>query len=70
MSYSSEGIMSQADILEIMRKYGEVKLEEYDYLRFKSNNNGCSKNKKFIKEQLYILKFNLTISSNYLTHFT
>lgn len=55
MSYSSEGIMPQKEILNIMSKYGEVKLEEYDYLRFKSNNNGEAKNKKFIKEQLYIL---------------
>ncbi len=56
MSYSSEGIMPQSDIFNIMQKYGDVKLEEYDYLRFKSNSNGTSKNRKFIKEQLYILK--------------
>ncbi len=55
MSYSSEGIMPSNDILNIMKKYADVKLEEYNYLRFKSNNNGHSKNKKFIKEQLYIL---------------
>jgi adenine-specific DNA-methyltransferase len=47
--------MPQNDILEIMQKYGSVKIEEYDYLRFKSNNNGESKHKKYIKEQLYIL---------------
>ncbi len=55
MSYSSEGIMAQNDILDIMKKYGDVKLEEYDYLRFKSNNSGDLKNNKFVKEQLYIL---------------
>ena len=53
MSYSSEGIMPQNDILSIMKKYGDVKLEEYDYLRFKSNSYKDS-DKKFIKEQLYI----------------
>ena len=58
MSYSSEGIMSEIDILNIMNRYGDVTLEEYDYLRFKSNNNGDSKDKKFIKEQLYLLKRN------------
>jgi adenine-specific DNA-methyltransferase len=55
LSYSSEGIMPQEEILNIMSKYGEVKIEEYDYLRFKSNSKGEAKNKKFIKEQVYIL---------------
>jgi len=55
MSYSSEGIMPQNDILNIMKKYGDVKLEEYDYLRFKSNSHKDNSDKKFIKEQLYIL---------------
>lgn len=55
LSYNCEGIMPQDNILEIMQKYGSVKVEEYDYLRFKSNNNGESKHKKYIKEQLYIL---------------
>jgi adenine-specific DNA-methyltransferase len=55
LSYNCEGIMPQDDILKIMQKYGSVKIEEYDYLRFKSNNNGESKHKKYIKEQLYIL---------------
>lgn len=56
LSYSNEGIMPQEKILEIMKKQGTVKLIEYDYLRFKSNNKGLSKTKKYIKEQLYILK--------------
>lgn len=59
MSYNNEGIMPQEEICTIMSKYGDVKIEEYDYLRFKSNNSGEAKNKKFIKEQLYILKKNL-----------
>ena len=42
----------------IISKYGRVELVEFEYLRFKSNNNGESKTKKFIKEQLYILKRN------------
>ena len=56
LSYNNEGIMPQNDIINIMSKYGKVIVEEYDYLRFKSNNNGEAKHKKFIKEQIYILK--------------
>jgi len=58
LSYNNEGIMPQERIVKIMAKYGDVKIEEYDYLRFKSNNNGEARTKKFIKEQLYILKKN------------
>jgi len=56
LSYNNEGIMPQNKILSILSKYGKTELEEFDYLRFKSNNNGESKNKKHIKEQLYILR--------------
>lgn len=56
LSYNTEGIMPQNDIKNIMNKYGSVELVEFDYLRFKSNNNGESKTKKVIQEQLYILK--------------
>ncbi len=56
LSYNNEGIMPKEDILQIMQRYGSVKIEEYNYLRFKSNNNGKNKNKKFITELLYILK--------------
>jgi len=56
LSYNNEGVMPQNDIIDIMSKYGDVAIEEYDYLRFKSNNNGEAKYKKFIKEQIYILK--------------
>ncbi len=55
LSYNNEGIMPQDKISKLMKKYGNLQLVEYDYLRFKSNNNGQAKNKKYIKEQLYIL---------------
>lgn len=55
MSYNSEGIMPQEDIINMMSKYGSVKLEQFQYARFKSNNNGLAKTKKHIYEQLYIL---------------
>lgn len=55
MSYNSEGIMPQEEIINMMSKYGSVKLEQFQYTRFKSNNNGLSKTKKHIYEQLYIL---------------
>ncbi|MGB1205268.1 MAG: DNA adenine methylase [Chitinophagales bacterium] len=56
LSYNSEGIMPQEAIMQLMNKYGTVNLVEYDYLRFKSNNKGKAKYKKYIKEQLYVLK--------------
>jgi adenine-specific DNA-methyltransferase len=55
MSYNSEGIMPQEEIQKTLSKYGRVELVDFKYLRFKSNNNGDSKHKKHIKEQLYIL---------------
>ncbi|MCF6344058.1 MAG: DNA adenine methylase [Devosiaceae bacterium] len=56
LSYNSEGIMSQEDILAIFQRYGNVELVEFDYRRYKSNSNGLSKTKKTIQEQLYILE--------------
>lgn len=56
LSYNTEGIMPQEDILVALSQYGEVVLEEFQYLRFKSNNNGLAKTKKHVNEQLYILK--------------
>lgn len=56
LSYNTEGIMPQEKIIKTLEKYGEVILEEFEYLRFKSNNNGLSKTKKHIFEQLYMLK--------------
>ena len=56
LSYNSEGIMPQHNILDVLSQYGEVELEQFEYLRFKINNNGLSKTKKHIWEQLYILR--------------
>jgi adenine-specific DNA-methyltransferase len=56
LSYNSEGIMKEENILSALEEYGKVELVEFQYLRFKSNNNGESNTKKFIQEQLYILK--------------
>jgi len=56
LSYNSEGIMSQEKIISTLEKFGRVDFEEIKYPRFKSNNNGGSMSKKYIKEQLYILR--------------
>lgn len=56
LSYNSEGIMPKEKIISTLGEYGKVELVEFEYLRFKSNNNGDSKHKKYIYEQLYILK--------------
>lgn len=58
LSYNTEGIMPQEKIISTLENYGKVELVEFEYLRFKSNNNGEAKNKKYIKEQLYILQKN------------
>lgn len=55
LSYNSEGIMKQDDIMSMLSNYGLVRLEQFQYARFKSNNNGLSKTKKHIFEQVYIL---------------
>ncbi|OGD90779.1 DNA methyltransferase [Candidatus Curtissbacteria bacterium RIFCSPHIGHO2_02_FULL_40_17] len=56
LSYNTEGIMPQKKIISTLAQYGQVELSEFEYPRFKSNNNGASKTKKHVKEQLYILK--------------
>ena len=56
LSYNSEGIMKQTDIKTTLGRYGDLELLEFENLRFKSNNNGESKTKKHIFEQLYILR--------------
>lgn len=56
LSYNSEGIMPSEKIIETLGKCGSVKLEQFEYARFKSNNNGLAKTKKTVFEQLYILK--------------
>lgn len=58
LSYNTEGIMKKEIIISTLEKYGKVELVEFEYLRYKSNNNGKSKTKKFIHEQLYILQKN------------
>ncbi len=56
LSYNSEGIMPEQDIISVLGKYGKVSLQNIDYLRFKSNSKGDSKHKKLIQEQLYVLQ--------------
>lgn len=56
LSYNSEGIMSQKDIKSTLGNFGDVKLIEVDYRRFRSNSNGDAPHKKLIQEQLYLLK--------------
>jgi adenine-specific DNA-methyltransferase len=53
LSYNSEGIMPAEKIMSVLNQVGQVELVEFDYLRFKSHQNV---NKKFVKEQLYILR--------------
>lgn len=55
LSYNSEGLMQTEQILEVMQSFGKVELVEFDYARYKSNNNGANKSKRTIKEQLYLL---------------
>lgn len=56
LSYNDEGIMPNDSIIEVLKSNKDsVEIVDFDYLRFKSNNNGTSKNKKFIKEKLYIV---------------
>jgi len=55
LSYNSEGIMPQESIISVLSKYGKVKLEQFQYARYKSNNNGLSNSKRSVFEQLYIL---------------
>ena len=56
LSYNSEGIMPSDKIIETLKQYGSVKLEQFEYARFKSNNKGLARTKKTVYEQLYILK--------------
>lgn len=47
--------MKEEDIHKVLEKYGELKLIEKSYSRFKSHNRTKNAVKK-VKEQLYILK--------------
>ncbi len=55
LSYNSEGVMSQDEILFVLSKYGKTILEQFCNTRFKSNNNGLAKTKRIVNEQVYIL---------------
>ena len=57
VSYNSEGIMTEAEILDILRqKGGEPKLIPIDYRRFKSNSNGELKEEKKVQEYLFYVE--------------
>jgi adenine-specific DNA-methyltransferase len=58
LSYNSEGVMTVDEILDTLNQYGLASFIEIEYLRYKSNNNGDSKHKKYVKELLFILKKN------------
>ena len=55
LSYNNEGIMQEEDIKEVLSKYGDLKLIEKTYGRFKSHSRTKNAAKK-VREQLYILK--------------
>lgn len=56
LSYNTEGIMNEDDILKLLSKYGRAKLYRQEYLRFKSNNNGDSGHKKHVEELIFIME--------------
>lgn len=56
LSYSSEGIMKNDSIIEVLGRYGKVSLDAIEYIRFKSNSNGVNKNKRTVQELVYILR--------------
>ena len=57
VSYSSEGIMSEAEIHYVLGRKGEKpELIPIDYRRFKSNSNGKLRNKKTVQEYLFYVQ--------------
>ncbi len=57
VSYNSEGIMREAEILEVLGQKGETsKLIPINYRRFKSNANGAHKSKKNVQEYLFYVQ--------------
>lgn len=57
VSYNSEGILREAEILEVLGQKGETpKLIPMDYRRFKSNSNGAHKNKQGVQEYLFYVQ--------------
>lgn len=57
LSYNNEGILSQDEIVEIMNRYGEVKVKTMEYQRYKADkdSNRIYKDNK-TTEYLFILK--------------
>ena len=54
VSYSSEGIMSEAEILDVLGQKGKMpQLIPIDYRRFKSNSNGTAKGNGNVQEYLF-----------------
>ena len=57
VSYNSEGIMNEVQILDVLRQRGaSPKMIPIDYRRFKSNSNGTSKNEKKVQEYLFYVE--------------
>ncbi len=54
LSYNDEGIMSEAEILNLFNKAGKIEVAEQDYQRYKSHSNGTKKNG--VTEKLYFVK--------------
>lgn len=51
LSYNSEGIMSEDEILTVMEKYGKVTLEKQDYRRFRADID--RKNRKYKSDEVF-----------------
>lgn len=54
VSYNTEGLLKTHEMMEIFSVYGDVKLYEYPYRRYKSK---IPNNSEGLKEQLYFIKF-------------
>ena len=54
VSYNTEGLLNTHEMLEVFSTYGDVKLYEYSYRRYKSK---IPNNSEGLKEQLYFIKF-------------
>lgn len=55
VSYNNEGLLSTEKMTEILCNFGDVKLYEYPYRRYKSK---MSNNKSGLKEQIYFVEMN------------
>ena len=53
LSYNTEGIMPDGEIVSVLSCVGEVTRLPLKYRRFKSNNNGQKADKKHVHELLY-----------------